>query len=124
MHAPIGQKTHQMKGSSAFYHPVESLVDRIVSTDASLSACFVYTRKLLVYDTARSNVQMTHLGISHLTVGQAYGFSRSLHGHERSIGEKPIEIRCVRQRNSVSLRWLIEAEAVHDDKQGRQIQWG
>src|SRR6185503_1991257 len=76
----------------------------------------VDSREVLVDDPPRAEVQVTHLGIPHLPLGESDRFPAGRERGARVAREERVHDRRARKSDGVSFRSWIEAPAVEDDE--------
>ena len=114
MHATVGEKTHEVNGVVCLDGGVHRLDENRILLDATILACVIDTRELLVHDTTGPHVEMSDLGIAHLTIGKANIASRCTERHVRTRFPQLVEIRFAGKRDGISGAIFSKAEAIHD----------
>ena len=78
MHTSVRCKAHQMKAFARFLHISISFFDTRIFQNTIVPASPIDFHKVLIYDTACTDIEVTHLTISHLTIRQTYIFTARL----------------------------------------------
>src|SRR5580704_15484862 len=119
MHASIGDQPEEMKLASAFAGELQRLNDRwmcekFASGDQAVDAGDVHA-----HDAPRSNVQMTHFAVAHLSVRQADKVIGGVQQRIRKFGEQLVVRRLARQRDCVVLNLGAVTPSIKDGKDNR-----
>lgn len=73
VYAAVGNKPVQVQFFAVRFHVVHYAQQFFVSEKFPVADFFRDLREILVYDAPRADVQMSHFGIAHLSVGKPYG---------------------------------------------------
>ena len=71
-------------------------------------------RQLLIYDTARTHIQVSYLRVAHLAFRKAHCHAAGISFHKRALRHKLIHHRRSRFRHCVAVLPVIQAVAVQD----------
>ena len=121
VNAARAHKAHKVKGLALGLDIIHSLDENLVLGNGSVLDGFVDARKLLEHDAAGTDVEVTHLGIAHLTVRKAHVLARSA---ERGVGIlliQAIEERRLGSGDGVLAVVRGQAAAVHDNQECRKM---
>ena len=121
VNAARAHKAHKVKGLALGLDIIHSLDENLVLGDGSVLDGFVDARKLLKHDAAGTDVEVTHLGVAHLTVRKAHVLARSA---ERGVGIlliQAIEERRLGSGDGVLAVVRGQAAAVHDNQECRKM---
>ena len=78
MHATIGDQAHEVDLFAVLLRIRESALHLRVLHDRTIFAGHVDLHQILVNDATRTDIQVTHLGVTHLSVRQTDELTRSL----------------------------------------------
>ncbi len=78
MYAAVGSEAHEVDGLSAFLGIGECVFDLGIVHDRAFAYGLVDLDKILIHHSACTDVEVAHLGVAHLAVGEAYVLARSL----------------------------------------------
>src|SRR4029077_3116596 len=98
---------------AAFLHQLDQnrVASQLVSPDRLADA-----EDVLLDDPSRTDVQVSHLGISHLSGRQADRLASSFERGPGRFAEQRIEPRLLRRGDGVPLALFTATEAVEDDQ--------
>ncbi len=71
VHSAIGAEAQQVQGAAIGQQIISQLLESGVAVDAAIFDRLANAHQLLADYAARTNREVTHLGIAHLVVGQA-----------------------------------------------------
>ena len=115
VYAAVGNKPVQVQFFAVRFHVVHYAQQFFVSEKFPVADFFRDLREILVYDAPRADVQMSHFGIAHLSVGKPYGHPARA---ERRGGifffQSGYVLASVRP-HGVAFVFRVESVAVHDD---------
>ena len=100
---------------------VHSLDENLVLGDGTVLDGIVDARKLLEHDAAGTDVEVTHLGVTHLAVGKAHVLARST---ERGVGV--LLVQAIKEGRLGSGDGVLaigrsKAAAIHDNQECRKM---
>lgn len=78
VHAAVGGQSHQVKLLAVLLGIVVGLNNAFVLQDTAVFASTVDFHQVLIDDASGTDVEVTHLGVTHLSVGQTHVFTAGL----------------------------------------------
>ena len=114
--AAVGLETHQVERRAAITGVSGGGEEGGVLEEAPVLDRLVDPQDVLFDDATRPEVEMPHLGVSHLAVAQAHGASRGVQGRVRVLVPEVVEDGRAGQRDRVSLARFAQAPPVEDDE--------
>ena len=114
MHAARGSQPHQVHALAILLGIFVCRHDFGVLQDAPVGACAVDFHQILIHDAARANVQVAHLGVAHLPVGQAHVLARSQQLRVRVVLGQVIHVRRGGAEDGVVLSAIANAPTVEN----------
>jgi len=81
----VGDKAEKMQRRIVFFTVLNCLQKFRDSKEISVFDRFCNSGQFLIYDTACTHVQMSHLGITHLTVRKTHGKAAGIASHVRTL---------------------------------------
>ena len=114
VYAAVGYKTVHMEGGILCLCILYCLYQCLVFKKYTILNLLGDTRQLLVYNTARAHIQMSYLGVAHLSVGKPYGQSACIALHEGILCHQLIHYRCLCLGYRIAVCSLIQAVAVQN----------
>ena len=121
VHAAGAHETHEVKGLVGSGAIVHSLDEDLVLLEGTVLDGVVDTRELLEDDAAGADVEVTDLGVAHLTVGQADVLAGSTEGGMRIVRIQAVDKGRIGRAHGVVGALGRQTEAVHDDEQCRKV---
>ena len=121
VNAARAHKAHKVKGLALGLDIVHSLDENLVLGDGAVLDGIVDARKLLEHDAAGTDVEVTHLGVTHLTVGKAHVLARSAERGVRVLLVQAIKEGRLGSGDGVLAIGRSQATAVHDDQECRKM---
>ena len=118
VHAAVGHEAHHMQGGLTRGDLAAGLDEHLVLKDLASLDGMVQAHELLHDHTSRSDVEMTDLGVAHLTRRQADGLAGSLDGRPGALGHEGVEVGRGGEAHGVRLAGRGPSQAVHDDEKG------
>ena len=82
--------------------------------DAAVGTGTVNFHQILIHDTACADIEVTHLGIPHLSVGQSHVLTRSLQLRHRIILGQIVHIRCRSVEDYITLAVITHSPTVEN----------
>ena len=89
----MAAESHKVEFASVFLNVFESRCDFLILEQFVLFAGHIDLYEVLVDGSTCAEVHMSHFGVSHLSVREAYVFSASLEVTEWVFGTKGVNIR-------------------------------
>ena len=87
--------------------------------DRTIGTSHVDAAELLVHDAPGADIEMTHLGVSHLALRQANVGAACPQGRFGACGKELVDIGLVGERDGVAGARLRQPKAIHDCEQDR-----
>ena len=78
MNATIRGEAHEVEALAILFGVAISSYDFLILHDAVIGTCAVDLHEVLVYHTAGTDVEVTYLRVTHLSVGQTYVLTAGL----------------------------------------------
>jgi len=123
VHATVGHQPQQVHARSVRQRGAQHVVVRQAAGGGPGGDRVVYAYQVLAHDRARTEVQVAHLGVAHLPVGQAHRASARLQRGVRIRAPQVVEHRRARQRHGIARRGLGQPPPVeHDQARARNRQ--
>ena len=113
----VGDETEQVDVSTPLARPLEGGPEHFVLEQGAAFDVVVQALQALLENAARSDRQVTDLGVAHLAVGQADGGTRALDRRVRIGGEQPVVLR--RRSNDNGQSFIEELPVLTFVKQRR-----
>ena len=102
MNAAVGKKSHKVESSAVFKRLVHCRNNSLVVLELVLIYSLCDSCKLLINDSACTDVGVTNLGVTHLTVGKTNVHTRSANLSKGIFGKKLINVRFICGFDSVA----------------------
>ena len=121
VNAARAHKAHEVESLAVSLDIVHSLDKNLVLGDGAVLDGIVDARKLLEHDATGTDVEVTHLGVTHLAVGKAHVLARST---ERGVGV--LLVQAIKEGRLGSGDGVLaisrsQAAAVHDNQECRKM---
>ena len=117
VHAAGGGETHEVYSLSVVAGVGICIDDFRVLEDAAVGAGAVDLHEVLVYDAAGTDVEVSHLGVTHLTVGESDVFAAGLKGGMRIVRVEIVEVGCRGLEDDVALALVADSPTVENHKE-------
>ena len=117
--ASVGEKTGDMQLSAGVAGREHGGAVRLVFKEASVGNGVGDARQVLIYHAACADIGMPDLAVAHLPLRKTHGQTGRLELRVRALRPKTIQIGSVGAGNAVGLAGGSQAEAVHDQENGR-----
>ena len=121
VHAARAHEAHEVQGLARGLDVVHGLDEDLVLGDGAVLDGVVDAAELLEHDAAGTDVEVAHLGVAHLAVGQAHVLAGGAQRGVRELGVERVEVGVARAGDGVLIVRRGQAAAVHDDEQGREM---
>ena len=92
VYATVGGQSHEVNALALLLGVGESGDDFLVLQDAAVSASAVNLHQVLINDAAGADVEVTYLGVAHLSVGQAYVLAACLELRMRIVSQQAVPV--------------------------------
>ena len=119
MHAAVRQKSEDVQRGIFTEHVVDCFVQGSISAKNAVFDGFGNARQFLIDDAARTDIQVSDLGVSHLPFGKTNRKAARPEADMRISFKYFVEIRRVRRLDCISVFRWIQAEAVEYHEHGR-----
>ena len=113
MHVARTDQADEMKFGFVFFRLIDRGEQRLIFVKTAVFDFFVDAGTSLIVDAARADVEMAHLGISHLAEKQADLVAGGENRHRRIIFQILQKIRRLRPGNRVALAVGRHSPSVH-----------
>ena len=108
----IRQQSRQVNRAALFH----GIYERLIRLQLVPRNRFADARDVLFDDSARSDIEMSDLGIAHLIARQTDRAARGLERRPGRLAKQPVEARRIRLGDRVRFDLLPTAKAVEDDQ--------
>ena len=115
-YAAIRKQTEKMQVCAVFQAVIDGIVEFLHLEKIPVLNRLGDPGQLLIYDTARADVQVPHFRIAHLPVRQTHGHAGSADKGHGIFSFQSADVRGSRQLHGVSLTVLAFPKAIHDDE--------
>ena len=112
VYAAVGNQPVHVKGRIILFTVFHSRKQGRILEEIPILDFLGNSGKLLVYDAPRPHIQMSHLGISHLSVRKADSHAAGVSSHKGIFLHQPVHDRRVRLTDRVAFYLVIQAVAV------------
>ena len=112
MNATIAGKTHEVDGFSCLLGIAESVNDLGISQNRLVANCLVDFHEVLINHASAANVQMPHLAVAHLPVGQSHVLATGLQLAVRIVFQQGVPIGRWSRENGVALSLVANSPTV------------
>ena len=112
MNTTIREETVEMQGFVCRLHMLTRGLQLLVLKKCAVLYLLCDPGKILIYDPTGSHVQMTDLGISHLSFGKSDSHPTGISLNKRITLHQHVNIRSIRSHDGVPLLIFREAKAV------------
>ena len=119
VYAAVREQSHQMKRTAVLLAVLNRLHQSRIFKEGSILNFLGNTGKLLIHDTACAHVEMSYLGISHLTLGKSDCHSAGISPHPRAFLHQLIHHRGLCLRDRISFDLIIQSIAVKNHQNNR-----
>ena len=121
MNTAGAHKAHEVESLAVSLDVVHSLDEGLVLGDGAVLDGVVDARKLLEHDAAGTDVEVTHLGVTHLAIGKTHVLARSA---ERGVGV--LLVQAIKEGRLGSGDGVLaigrsKAATIHDDQKCRKM---
>ena len=114
MYATIRGQTHQVNVLTVLHGIFVCTDDFLVLQDRTVGTCTVNLHQVLIYDTTCTDVEVTHLGVAHLAVGQTNVLAACQQLAAGILLPKAVHIRCGGVENNVTLTLVTYSPTIED----------
>ena len=121
MNTARAHKTHEVESLALGLYIVHSLDEDLVLGDGAVLNGVVDARKLLEHDAAGTDVEVTHLRVTHLAIGKTHVLARSTERGVRILLVQAIKEGRLGSGDGVLTIGRGQAAAVHDDQECRKM---
>ena len=114
VYAAVGGQTHEVDVLAVLLGIGEGGDDFLVLQDAAVGTGTVDLHQVLVDDAAGTDIEVTHFGVAHLSVGQAHVLAASLQLGVRIVGQQAVPIGSGSHRDYIVLLTVADAPTVQN----------
>ena len=93
VYATHRSKSHKVELLAGLLYIVVCSLDLSVLKEFVFAACDIYLDKVLIHNASGAKVEVTHLGVSHLSVRKAHIFSAGLESAHRVLLAESLDVR-------------------------------
>ena len=117
MHAAIGQKAHEMQGAVMIQRVLHGVLQGLFFEENAVLNVLGDLHQHLVNHAARADVGVSHLGIAHLTIGQAHVQAGSADAGIGIFRLQRVDIGRALGENGVGFHIIVaDAETIQNQK--------
>ena len=121
VNAAVAEQAHEMQGGIVFPAGVHGADIGRIFKKAPIVNGFADAGQILKHHPACADIGMAHLAVAHLSGRQTHIQPGCGQLRVGELLKELLQTRCGGGSNSVALRLMPQAEAVHDDKRGRSF---
>ena len=114
--ATVGQKAHQVQGSTLFQAGVHGVIVGGILKERAVTDGLGDAGQILEHHTARADVGVAHLAVAHLPVRQAHIQAGGPEGGMGIFLEELIQAGSAGGADSIADNAVGEAKAIHNDE--------
>ena len=114
MNTAIAGQTHQVNALAVQLSVLVGIHNLRILQDAAVGTGTVNLHQVLIYDTTGTDIQVTYLRVTHLSVGQPHVLAAS---QQLTVGIVLLQIIHIRSRcieDNITLTFITDAPAVQD----------
>ncbi len=116
MDAAVGEQSHQVKRAAALPDLGQRLGENGIVVEGAVLDALGDAGQVLVDDAAGADIQVAHLGVAHLAVGQADIRAGGAELRHRVIAAQGVEARRLGQAGGIVLAGGFDTPPVEDDQ--------
>ena len=116
VNATIAHQTEDVQSRIKPLALVNSTLKCFIFKEIAILNSFSNTGKLLIYNATCTDISMTYLRVTHLTVWQTYVHARCTNQNIWAFFHIFIHVRCFSRMDCIALVTITIAETVHNDK--------
>ncbi len=113
----VGDQAHEMHSHAFVARVLERLHHFRILHDGTVAAGAVDFHEVLVHDPSRADVEVSHLAVAHLSVGQTHVFAARKQFGVRVVRREGVDVFGMRLKNHVILFVVAVAPTVEDHQQ-------
>ena len=114
VNAAIRSKSHEMELLTSLFSVCISGNDLWILRNRTVLACTIDLYEVLINDTSSSDIEVTHLRVTHLSVRKTYVFTRRLKLRVSRNSCKIIQIRCRSVVDNITFTMLTDSPSVEN----------
>ncbi len=114
MYATIGSQSHEVNALTVLFRILIGCHNLRILQDASVGTGPVDFHQVLIYDAARPDIKVAHLGVTHLSVRQSHVFARSLQLRYGIVLRQIIHVRCRCVEDHIAFSMVTHSPSVEN----------
>ena len=93
VYSAVAREAHEVQCLAALFDIIICCSYLLVGQKLMLAACHIYLDQVLIYYAAAADVEVAHLAVAHLAVGQTHVFAAGAKVRERIFGPQGVDVR-------------------------------
>ena len=119
VHAAVRQQSVHMQGAVVLFDIFHRPEENFVPEEISVLDLLADPGQVLINDSSRAHIQVSDLGVAHLSLRQADIMAARLSRYKRTLFHQPVHDRFVRQGDCIMVCARIQAISIENHQNGR-----
>ena len=116
VHPAVAQQANEVQGLALLLGAIHRPDERLLLKQVAIQNVLGDAGQFLIHHAARADVEVAHLAVAHLPVGQAYAHAAGAQLGVGIGGHQPVHIGGTGGQDGIALRVGVDAKAIHDNQ--------